>query len=98
VAAEIKSQCRKTPNLGEGNPHRKRPFHSGETHTTGHSGETPTTFDILGRGRGTEPDRAQTAEGCGGANARDCQAPLDTQISTSRRAAGARLGRARAVR
>jgi hypothetical protein len=31
-----------------GNRHRNSHFHSGETHTTGHSGKTDTTFDISG--------------------------------------------------
>jgi hypothetical protein len=30
-------------NFGGGNPHRKSQIHSGETHTTGHTGEIPTT-------------------------------------------------------
>jgi hypothetical protein len=42
------SQCGKKPILGVGNPHRKRPNHSGETHTTGHSGETHTTSIFSG--------------------------------------------------
>jgi hypothetical protein len=47
--AKTKSQCGKTSRFSRGNPYRKPPIHSGETHTTGHSGETPTTLDISGR-------------------------------------------------
>jgi hypothetical protein len=44
-----KFQSGKTPRLSGGNPHPKPSIHSGETHTTGNGGETPTTLDISGR-------------------------------------------------
>jgi hypothetical protein len=53
-------QCRKTPNLGGGNRHRKPPIHSTETDTTGHSTETITTLDISG---GVQP--SHTGPGMG---------------------------------
>lgn len=46
---KTENQWGKKPILGEGNPHRKAPIHSGETHTTGHGGESLTTIDIPGR-------------------------------------------------
>lgn len=42
-------QWGKTPNLGEGNPHRNAEIHGGETHITGRGGESLTTLDIPGR-------------------------------------------------
>jgi hypothetical protein len=47
-APKIKIQCRKTPNVGDGNRHRKRQFHSAETVTTAMVPETITTLDISG--------------------------------------------------
>lgn len=47
--AKKKSQCGKIPSFSMENPHRKQPIHSGQTPTTGHSGETRTTIDISGR-------------------------------------------------
>ncbi len=58
-AAEIKRQCRKTPNISDGNRHRKPPIHSAETGTTSHGTETITTLDISGREQRTE--RASTS-------------------------------------
>jgi hypothetical protein len=49
-AAKTEIQWGKTPQIGGGNPHRKPGIQSGETHTTAHSSETPTTLDISGRG------------------------------------------------
>jgi hypothetical protein len=46
---KTKTQWGKKPVSGGGNPHRKRPIHSGETPTTGLGGESHTTFDISGR-------------------------------------------------
>jgi hypothetical protein len=51
TAKNPKSQCGKKSRLGGENPHRKAPFHSGETPTTSHGRETPTTIDISGRDR-----------------------------------------------
>jgi hypothetical protein len=48
---KTKSQCGKTSRFRVENPHRKQPIHSGETHTTGCSGETNTTLDISGSNR-----------------------------------------------
>jgi hypothetical protein len=55
---KIKSQCRKMPNTGAGNRHRKRQIHSTESITTGHSTESITTLDIsgqVGQGAKLEP-------------------------------------------
>ena len=46
----ICEMCGKKSDFGAGNPHRKPEIHSREIHTTGHSGKTPTTLDMLGRG------------------------------------------------
>ena len=49
-AAKTEIRWGKTPRFDGGNPHPKPEIHSGETHTTAHSSETPTTLDISGRG------------------------------------------------
>jgi hypothetical protein len=61
LAAETKRQCRKTPNISDGNQHRKPQIHSTETSTTSHSAETITTIDISGRKQRTEPTSGSVA-------------------------------------
>jgi hypothetical protein len=56
---KIKSQCRKMPNPGAGNRHRKRQIHSTDSITTGHSTESITTLDISGQvGQGAKREPA----------------------------------------
>jgi len=50
ASAKNISQWGKIPSFNGGNPHRKENPPVGKTHTTGHSGKTPTTLDISGRG------------------------------------------------
>jgi hypothetical protein len=45
------SQWGKKPKSSAGNPHRNGQFHGGKNPTTDHSGKTPPTLDISGRGQ-----------------------------------------------
>jgi hypothetical protein len=60
-APKTKIQCRKTPNVGDGNRHRKRQIHSAETVTTATVTETITTLDISGGDALSEDDMAMAA-------------------------------------
>jgi hypothetical protein len=62
TASKTQRQCRKMPDFGDGNRHRKASIRGAETITTGHTPETDTTIYIWGGGRANGHARVRTQE------------------------------------